>query len=311
MAQDWHERFGSWSKPPTETEEAKGSKAAEMIRDALRSDPTLKDKNFDVYPTGSYRNNTNVRLDSDIDVAVVLRDVFYTQLPPDQSLNWETLGITNAGYGLTEFRNDVGAALVRKFGSSGVSPGDKTYNVHESKRRLDADVTAFVGHRRYTGRKNPDGSWHYYEGVETRSRKDPGKQIINWHQQHYEEGVKRNTLTKRRFKRVTRILKRIRGDMRDQGQGSIATAAGAIPSFLIECLVFNAPDECFNRTEGSYYDDVRETIRHLWSATRTDDPCKDYVEVSRMKYLFRPGQPWSRDVVHEFLLRAWHHVSFK
>jgi hypothetical protein len=311
MGRDWHEQFKTWSKPPTDAEEAKGSKAADMIRDALRSYPALQKRNFDVYPTGSYRNNTNVRLGSDIDVAVVLREAVYNQFPSDGSLTQGMLGWSPAKYGLTDFREDVGAALVRKFGSTGMTPGDKAFNVHESNRRLDADVTAFVLHHRYTGRKNSAGAWLYYEGVAMASRKNPLQWIINWHQQHYDEGVKRNEVTNRRFKRVTRILKRLRDDMRESGKLSIAAAAEPIPSFLIESLVFNAPDSSFNLVEGSYYEDIRATIRHLWNGTKDGAACKDYVEVSRMKSLFNETQAWSRENAHEFLLRAWHHVGFE
>jgi len=310
MTRDWHELFKSWSKPPTETEEAKGRTAADMIKDALRSDPALQQRNFDVCPTGSYRNNTNVRLGSDIDVAVILRDAVYFEFPSDGSLTREKLRVSDVTYGLSNFREDVGAALLRKFGSGGVTPGDKTFNVHESSRRLDADVTPFLLHRRYTGRKNADGSWHYFKGAETRPRKDASQRIINWHQQHYDEGVKRNEVTNRRFKRVTRILKRLRNDMMENGRMDIAAAAKPIPSFLIECLVFNAPDTCFNLEEGTYHSDVRQTIKRLWNATKDDASCKEYREVSRLKWLFHPSQPWSRAEVHEFLLQSWRHVGF-
>lgn len=311
MARDWHEEFKSWAKPPTEIEEKKGSLAADMIRDALQSYPPLQNRQFSVYATGSYRNNTNVQLDSDIDVAIVLHDAVFHELPDNNVPSRQTLGLQPAQYGFDTFRQDVGVALERKVGPTGITPADKTFNVHESRRRLDADVTPFLLHRLYTGGKNLDGTWHYYEGVETRSRKDPGKRIINWHEQHYDEGVRRNEETGRRFKRITRILKRLRGEMREQGSASIAAAADPIPSFLIECLVFNAPDSCFNCTEGSYYEDVRATIAFLWNGSETDELCKDYVEVSRMKSLFSPAQPWSRDAVHEFLLGAWRHVGFK
>lgn len=311
MTRDWHELFKGWSKPPTEAEEAKGSRAADMIRDALRSYPALQERTFDVYPTGSYRNNTNVRLDSDIDVAVVLRDAVYNVFPSDGSLTREMLGLSDAQYGLDHFREDVRKALVQKFGSSGMTSGDKTFNVHESNRRLDADVTPFLLHRRYTGRRNPDGSWHYLEGAETRSRKNPARRIINWHQQHYDEGVKRNDETKRRFKRITRILKRLRNDMRDADVPAISAAAQSVPSFLIECLVFNAPDDCFNLQDGSYYEDVRKTLAHLWSATKEESTYSRYVEVSRLKYLFSLDQAWSATAAHAFLLYAWVHVDFK
>jgi hypothetical protein len=311
MARDWHELFKSWSKPPTETEEAKGSTAAEMIKDALRSYPPLQQRIFDVYPTGSYRNNTNVRLGSDIDVAVVLRNTFYYDFPPSGSWTKEMLAISDSKHSLDDFRDEVGVALSLKFGAAGMTPGDKTFNVHESSRRLDADVTPFLAYRRYTGQKNADGSWHYLEGTETRPQKNPSQRIINWHQQHYTEGVLRNEVTKRRFKRITRILKRLRNEMRDSPISRFSAAAEPVPSFLIECLVFNAPDSCFNREDGSYYQDVRETLLQLWNGTKEDSQCKGYLEVSRLKSLFGTNQAWSRTAANEFLLRAWEHVGFK
>lgn len=311
MSRNWHESFKVWSKPPTEEEEAKGKKAADMIRDALRSCQALKSHNFDVYPTGSYRNNTNVRLDSDIDIAVVLTDAVFSEYPSDGSLTREMLGFKSAAYDLNAFRNDIEKALVSKFGRQGVVQGDKTFNVQETSQRLDADVTTFCEHRRYTGRKNSDGSWQHHTGAETRSRKEPLKRIINWHQQHYDQGVTRNDKTRRRFKRLTRILKRLRNDMREKGTAPGKAAAEPVPSFLIECLVFNAPNDCFNREDGSYFEDTRETIRWLWNATKNDDPCHGFVEVSGMKYLFRNTQPWSRSQAHDFLLQAWRHVGFQ
>ena len=310
MPRDWCETFKIWAKPPSETEEAKGSNAARMIREALREYPPLKARNFDVYATGSYRNNTNVRLGSDIDVAVALRDVFYDEYPIDGTLSRDVLGFTSASYGLTEFRKDVGNALVVRFGPSGVTQGNKTFNVHENSYRLDADVTTFCEHRRYTGRRHSDGGWEFHSGVETRPLDDPRTRIINWHDQHYSEGVARNNATRRRFKRLTRIIKRLRNEMRDSGSPEAKQVAGTTSSFLIECLVFNAADNCFNLEEGSYFQDAGEVIRQLWLATKSDDDCERFVEVSGLKWLFRPTQPWNRAHAHEFLLRAWQHIGF-
>lgn len=310
MARDWHELFKSWAKAPSDREEAKGSTAAAMVKDALRSHPALKTRTFEVYPTGSYRNNTNVRLGSDIDVAVVLTEAFYADYPSSGLPSQTTLGFTDATYGLNQFRDDVGQALIAKFGMEGVSPANKTFNVHESSRRLDADVTAFCEYRYYTGQKNPDGSWQYYQGVQTRSRRNPEKAIINWHQQHYDRGGERNNATNRRFKRLTRILKQLREDMKNFGSDKAAKAAEPIPSFLIECLVYNAPDVCFNREQGSYYQDVNFVLLFLWDATKDDARCSQFVEVSEMKRLFGSTQPWTRSQANEFLFQAWRHAGF-
>jgi hypothetical protein len=307
---NWHDTFAAWSKPASDTEEAKAENAARMIREAVRAYPALKHKKIDVYATGSYRNNTNTKTESDIDVAVVLRECFWYALPG--GLTAEMLGLGNsAAYGHAALRDDVGHALVGKFGTGGVTPGDKAFNIHENTYRLDADVAVFIEHRRYTGVKLATGAWEHHLGVEMRPRSDVNKRIINWHDQHYAEGVKRNDATSRRFKRVARILKRLRDEMKADGTQAGRDAAKATPSFLIECLVFNAPDKCFNLSNGTYFEDVKAVIGDLWNATKAADGCEKHLEVSRMKWLFRDTQPWTREQAHEFLLRAWNHVGFK
>lgn len=180
MARDWHELFKSWAKAPSETEEAKGSRAASMIGDAVRGTTYLAGRSFAVYPTGSYRNNTNIRLGSDVEVALVLLDSFYYHLLD----GWraEDGGIVAASYRMSDFRRDLGLALAEKFGRD-VTPGNKTFNIAENTYRLPADATPFLLHRHYTGRKNPDGSWHYIEGVETRPVNAPARSIVNWHRE--------------------------------------------------------------------------------------------------------------------------------
>ena len=309
MPRDWHEQFKTWAKPPSETEEAKGSRAASMINDAVRETGILAGRNFSVYPTGSYRNNTNIRLGSDVDVALVSHDAIFYVLPPGHRPEEFGLGQT-ATYGLTEFRRDVGRALVAKFGTD-VTPGNKTFDIAGNSYRLPADATPFLLHRTYTGHRNPDGTWHYYEGVETRPLNAPERRIINWHQDHYDNGVAKNKATNRRFKRVARILKQLREDMTTNGPPEAKAAATPIPSFLLECVSFNAQDTCFNKVEGSYYEDVKAVITALWNATKDDAVAAPLLEVNRRKALFGTHQGWTRAQAHEFLYRAWNHVGFK
>lgn len=309
MNKDWHETLKIWAKPPSETEEAKGSHAADMIRKAIRSSTALANRNIDVYATGSYRNNTNTRLGGDIDVAVVLREFAFYEFPQGGPTALD-LGIKTGTYTFGAFREEVAQALRQHFGADNVSSGPKAFNIRENTQRMDADVSTFFEHRRYTTEKSQDRQWLYYTGVEMRPTNEPSRRVINWHQQHYEQGVARNDATRRRFKRITRILKRLRDEMKEKGSAEARAAAGAASSFLLECLTFNATDACFNRVEGSYYEDVKAVMLELWRATRDDASCARFVEVSRMKPLFALGQPWTRPVAHEFLTRAWQHVGF-
>lgn len=310
MAIDWIETFKQWAAPPSETEEEKASNAARMINDAVRETKKLPGCNFSVYPTGSYRNNTNVRAGSDVDVAIVLEDAFWWTLPPGLTEAQVGIGNTPATYDLSKFREALGGALAQKFGND-VKPGNKTFDIIGNSYRLPADATPFLLHRHYTGTRFSDGTWEYRLGVETRPRNDGGKRIINWHQNHYDNGVSKNTATNRRFKRVTRILKRMKAHMLEAGTAEARLSAQPVASFLIECMVYNAPNSCFNQQEGSYYEDVKAVIAHVWNQTKEDAQAAKLVEVNERKLLFGGQQAWARAQAHEFLLRTWNHVGFK
>ena len=279
-----------------------------MVRDAIRSSGLLDGHNLDVYSTGSYRNNTNIRLGSDVDIAVVLRDAFYYRLPAGRSPEEFGLG-QGTSYGMGALRRDLGLALRDQFGAD-VEDGDTTFKIDGNSYRLPADATPFLRHRAYTGKRLASGSWEYYLGVETRPVSAGGRRIVNWHEQHYKYGVDKNKRTNRRFKRVARILKRLRDDMLNQGTAAARAAADPAVSFLLECLAFNADDARFNIVDGSYYEDVRAVVRATWNATKDDAAAQGLVEVNRMKRLFGPHQKWTRAQAHEFLLRAWQHVGF-
>ena len=63
----------NWCKPASKTESQKCENALRMIKDAIRESDELKEMNIQIVPKGSYHNNTNVRLNSDVDIAVVLK----------------------------------------------------------------------------------------------------------------------------------------------------------------------------------------------------------------------------------------------
>jgi len=306
---DWHEQFKQWAKPPTEEEEARASRAADLINRAVRETKILDGVNFAVYPTGSYRNNTNIKLGSDVDVALVLKDAIYSWLP--EGLTTADVGLVgNVTYGMNEFRRDVGRALEVQFGRA-VKFGTKTYRIAGDASRLPADATPFLVHRRYSGRRDAFGRWEYHEGVELRPSDDPGRRIINWHEDHYERGVARNTATRRRFKRVARILKQLREAMATRGNIAEQAAAAPAASFLLECLAYNAPDGSYNRNEGTYYDDVRAVISDGYHKTGSDQTAGTMLEVNGRKALFGAHQSWTHGQAHEFLLRAWQFVGFQ
>ncbi|MBI2202847.1 MAG: nucleotidyltransferase [Candidatus Rokubacteria bacterium] len=302
MTTDWEAKFRDWSKPSSETEQEKYENAERMIRDAIRASDALRGRDVSVFAKGSYRNNTNVRQESDVDIVVVCRSTFYTDYTFADYDDGAT-GVTASPYGFGEFKNDVGAALVKKFGAVGVTRGNKAFDVHANTYRVDADVVAGMELRRYRKSTLFHVTSHPYASG-TVFFADDGERIENWPAQQLENGTEKNNATGNRYKYIVRAMKRLRNEMADHG----ITAAKPIPSYLIECLVWNAPHSDFGHPR--YCDDVRAVIVSVWNGTKTDEACKEWGEVNEMKYLFRHGQPWSRDTAHAFLLAAWGYVGF-
>src|SRR5262245_56516830 len=80
-AKDWEETFRRWASPPSDSEEAKCERAERMIRDAVFADAWLNDRVARVFAKGSYANNTNARLESDVDIGVEAKCFFYESDP--------------------------------------------------------------------------------------------------------------------------------------------------------------------------------------------------------------------------------------
>lgn len=300
MARDWEQTFRKWSNPSSPTEKAKCDNAERMIRDAIRQSTALSQRTIEIFPQGSYRNNTNVRLDSDVDICVRCMDVFFSDFSSVE-FDRSDAGVINASYTYAQFKNEVEEALVAKFGRKGVTRGNKAFDIHANTYRVDADVAASFEHRRFTHR-DAYGRYHYLSGTEFRP--DKGKKVINWPHQHYANGVTKNLATGSRFKYITRVVKRLRNEMVDKG----IVEAEPIPSFLIECLVWNVPNEGF--VHNKYIDDVRYVLAHTFNETILNSSCSEWGEVSELKYLFRSSQPWTRKQAHDFIGAAWDYIGF-
>jgi hypothetical protein len=300
MSRNWEDTFRSWARPSSDSEEQKYQNAERMIRDAIRADDTLSQHRIEVFAQGSYRNNTNVRLESDVDICVRLMDVFYSDFSSANGFAKADAGIVDATYSYAQFKNDVERALVGKFGRSTIRRGNKAFDVHANTYRVDADVVPCLEHRRYT-RRDSQGEYQYLSGAEFLS--DSGDRIINWPHQHYENGVTKNTATGSRFKFIVRGLKRLRNEMADTG----ITAAKPIPSYLIECLVWNAPNRSFGHAE--YLSDVDSVLGCTLDSTATEAGCSEWGEINELKYLFRWRQPWTLQQAHDFLGAAWKYIE--
>ena len=293
--------FSSWSLGPGKTEAEKCENAETVVRKALAADRKLSTMDISVFAQGSYSARTNIRQDSDVDITVRLNTTMFADYPAGKTRS--DFGNLPGSITFKDFKSMVGDALVGYLGSKGVTPGNKAFDVHANTYRIDADVVPTFDYRWYSGRLNPDGTHNFLSGVAFYP--DTGARIINWPEQNYTNGVARNDSTGRCYKRVIRILKRLRNQMQDEK----IVEASNIASFLIECLVWNAPLAAFQHD--TYADIVRNVIADVWNKTRKDEDCKEWGEVNELKYIFRPTQPWTREQANSYLQAAWTYIGYK
>ncbi len=299
MSRDWESVFSMWSKGPGKTEKERAENAESQIRKAIQSSTKLQNRDIRVYTQGSYRNRVNVRKDSDVDIGIVCFDSFFPHYPDDNVKVQLNKSFSDGTYTYSTFKNEIEEALVARFGRDAVKRSSKSFDIKENTYRVESDVAAFFEHRRYTSTSS------YLSGVEMRP--DDGKPHIvrNWPEQHYANGVSKNDVTARRYKRVVRILKTLSNEMAENGIESAKDA----PSFLVECLVFNAPDTSFEYSD--FKPMVRSVLASLFNNTINDEKCSEWGEVSELKYLFKGSQPWSRQSAHQFLSDAWDYIGYK
>ena len=288
--------LSNWIKPPSDTEESKLSNSERMVRDAVNEDPVLAKKSIEIFGQGSYANDTNVRLNSDIDINVRYTGAFYFKLP--KNTKREDFGLNNpSNYSLEKYKDDVYKALITKFGIASVKRKNKCITILGNSNRVETDVVPTWNFRRY----NKNGG--YVLGAKLRA--DSGGYIINFPKQHIENGKQKNAETKRRFKRLTRIYRKLRYTMIDNG----VTVSDSITSFLIECLVWNVPNSIFNHND-TWQDRLRRSIEFLYEYTVDENKCDEWGEVSELLYLFRGKRKWTKSDVNLFLVDAWNFLGY-
>lgn len=310
MTRDWTSQFTIWAQPPSAAEVEKMERAKREITAAIGASATLAPHVPRVYPQGSFYNRTHVARESDVDVRVVPTDVFFTdwelvdpRAPFDievrEALD-ESIGNFNHPYTFDEFRADVGAALTARFGPPpAVTPGDKVFNIHETRLQVESDCLPAYEVRLY----QPDyRTSPYVPGIAFLTRR--GERIENYPEHQHRNGVAKHERTFQRFKKMVRILKNLRFEMDDEH----VAAAKDIPSFLIECLVWNVPDHLFNR--GDYFNDMRLVLAFLIVDTGDAAKTANWREENDIKYLFHPKQPWTLKQAHDFLAAAWAYVGY-
>ncbi len=164
------EQLRSYAAPLSETEEQKCKNAIGMVRDAMKligytdDNKEIRKYETDTYAfaldlrsnsnkkitllvQGSYANNTNVRTQSDVDIAVILESTFIPTYRP--GVTGTNYGFTEGAFTIHELKDEVQKALNAKFSNEGVERKDKSIKVHGNNYRVDSDVVPAYRYRDY------------------------------------------------------------------------------------------------------------------------------------------------------------------
>lgn len=230
------------------------------IRHALEKAGIARSRDLDIFLQGSYANSTNVRGDSDVDIVVMTRQSFNadtTRLSATAKARWDAL--PEATFTSADLRREISQALIAHYGPNRVHLKNKCIQVDAGSGTLDADVVPCTEYRNYVDSNPSSLSSGYIEGVQIRPLR--GGPIINYPKEHIASGKAKNGTAHLNYKRTVRQVKRLRTFAVEKG----FLREGIAPGYLLECMVFNAPDRCFAK------DDDWDRLLHVLSWLRTTE----------------------------------------
>lgn len=264
-----------------------------MVRQAVSAHKPFEGYDFRVYAKGSYANNTNVRFDSDVDIAVRCTAACYAE---EHTKGAHTPGGAYTGiWTPSRLRTELAAAMEAKFSGQVDTSGSTAIRVSANTARVDADVVPCFNYRYYFS----PTSWR--EGAMV-IKKD-GTRIKNYSEQQLKNGRSKNTATNSFYKQAVRIMKRVENAMVE------ADYHREVPSYFVECLVYNVPNEILLRS--TWESTIKGVISHIFHGLQGEEPAEAadrWLEVNEWKFLFNKTQPWSRKDGRDFAKAAWNYL---
>lgn len=289
------QKLARWIGPSSDTEQEKQERTERMLREAIASHRPFDDCGLTIYAKGSYANNTNVKADSDVDVAIQCTDVVYWE---EESAGNHNRGSAYEGtWSPARLRSEVLAALEARFTTDVDSSGSVAIRVNSSSARVEADVVPCFSYKYYFD------SGSVREGTKIFPKSGSG--FSNYPAQQLKYGRQKNIDTNHAYKKVVRILKRTANEMERDGSHR------EVPSYLVESLVFNCRNKLF--AEDTWTSRVRNVLVAIHSGTEGAEPTSSserWVEANDCLYLFHSGQKWTRQASREFAAAAWSYWGY-
>lgn len=261
----------------------------EAVRQALEDyQEWLEGVKYEVFLQGSYKNDTNIRADSDVDVVVQLNSAFRYDLSALNDVEKEAFGASYRGSSeghFSDFYGRVKSALEKRFGYWNVENGGKSIKVPAGPGRLRCDVVPCVQYRRYLSHKSKSNE-RYVEGMTFyTSYLLFNRWIINYPKLHYDNGITKNGLGNTRgwYKRLVRVFKNARAHLVENW----SLRRDVAPSYFVESLLHNVPDGLFGK---SLQDSFTQSLE--WLSSQEDVGQFD-CQNGQLKLFGESAEQWS------------------
>jgi len=245
-------------------------------------------KSYSVFLQGSYGNDTNIYTESDVDIVIQLNDCFQSDVEALSQAEKDAYNaLDNAVYTHIDFKRDVVKVLGDKYGSD-LKVGNKAITLEARGNRRKTDVITSIQFRRYYKFRSIHDQ-RYDEGICFYDL--AGKRIVNYPRQHSANCTTKHQTTNKWFKPMVRVLKNMRSKLVEDKM----IKADVAPSYYIEGLLYNVPNELFGN---SYGDTFANCVNWILEADRSKFLC-----VNEQYYLLREASPvtWREAKCTEFL----------
>lgn len=245
----------------------------DFVKNRLESLDFIKSnsQDFEIYLQGSYANHTNIRRESDVDIALQYNGVFRYD---DSKLDAVTKQKRNnafvrADMTFEQYKTKIFNELYQeasKFNSvSDIKYKAKSIKISLQNPSIDVDVVPCFLYKNYWtfSEYDPLNKNHYKHGIALDDT-DTGKPLINYPKIHKENGEEKSARTNKNYKATIRYIKKIKSLLVDKGIIDEKLA----PSYFIENLLFNVPDNLFDRV--SYLKTFDNILNYLSDTSRYD-----------------------------------------
>lgn len=285
--------------PSSDHEKDKQDRALRMVKSAVDSWPAFNGVSYSVYAKGSYANNTNVRLDSDVDIAVQNHECLYYEYNNCEKPSEEKVSPYTGIWTPELWRAEIMAALKAKFPGEVSGSGAVAITIDEHDgTRPDIDVVPSFDYVRYDS--SDKSVQHRGSKVFLKS----GSSVVNYPQQQFDHGVAKNGRTNYRFKKFARALKSA------ENQLVADKSISDLPSYFMECLVWNVPDSTLMSGTG-LSEGFKSVLAWLWGELNEGNYNRtDWEEPNGLKYLFHGKAKWSPADARRLVLATWKYLDY-